>query len=71
MATWNDFIIEAQNRKLIRKSLGGIVLVRLEPGAVDPEPIPEPMPITAPIAVASDPGQAAEGTGAPAPAPLG
>jgi drug/metabolite transporter (DMT)-like permease len=51
--------------------LGGIVLVRLEPGAVDPEPIPEPMPITAPITVASDPGQAAEGPGAPAPAPLG
>jgi hypothetical protein len=52
--------------------LGGIVLVRLEPGATDPEPIPEPMPITAPITVVSqtDLAQPEPGADAPAPAPL-
>ncbi len=53
--------------------LGGIVLVRLEPGATDPEPIPEPMPITAPIAVTPQPGPGQTNAGAdtPAPAPRG
>ncbi|MGN6271515.1 MAG: EamA family transporter [Protaetiibacter sp.] len=50
--------------------LGGIVLVRLEPGAVDPQPIPEPMPPTAPIDIVP-PLRPAEGPDAAAPAPLG